>query len=183
MEPVPSGKKEKAMNNASEINEEKKEDGENSIDFKTYFDEKSNILFYYPKNWFVQESIWDRDTKAVIVNSPEGFFWMVASYPGGTDPDVTAREVLATMKGEYDKLEEMPARRTIGSRTLHGYEMDFFFLDLVNSAVVLAFEEKGRTWVIFQQSTDQLALTGEPFSGEDVFEAITYSFLNHLAGK
>lgn len=151
-----------------------------SDDYKEYFDEKENIRFRYPKNWFVQESIWDRKSKAVIVNSPEGYFWLLASYPSGTDPDSTASAVLDTMKGEYDKLENVPASRTVGGRTLRGYEMNFFYLDLVNTALVLGFEERDRTWVIFQQSTDRLALTGEPFATEDVFEAITHSFLRNL---
>lgn len=155
------------------------EEGKSS-DYKEYFDEKTSVRFFYPKNWFVQESVWDRDTRAVIVNSPEGYFWLVASYPFGTDPDSTAKSVLDMMKGEYSQLEDIPVHRTIDGRRFSGYEMNFYYLDLINSALVLGFEEGGRTWVIFQQCTDRLVLSGDRFSCEDVFEAITHTFLQNL---
>ena len=154
---------------------------ETEADFKEYNDEAGRFRFLYPKNWFVQESIWDTDVRAVIANSPEGYFWLLASYPAGTDPDTTAKSVLDTMKGEYDKLEDFPAKRMIAGRTLHGYEMNFYYLDFINSALVLGFQDQDRTWVIFQQGTDRLKLTGEPVSCEEVFEAITYSFLDSLS--
>lgn len=156
---------------------------EEKAEFKEYFDDKEKIRFAYPKNWFVQESLWASDAKSVVVNSPEGYFWLLTIFPKGTDPDEAAKEVLHTMKKEYDQLEDIPARRMIAGRHLTGYEMNFFYLDLVNTAVVLSFEENDRTYVIYWQNCDRLVLTGEPYDFEDIFEAITYTLLTHMDEK
>ena len=153
---------------------------EEKAEFKEYYDDKEEIRFAYPKNWFVQESHWAGDVKSVIINSPEGYFWLLAIFPKGTDPDEAAKEVLHTMKGEYDKLEDLPARRMIAGRRLTGYEMNFFYLDLVNTAVVLGFEENDRTFVIYWQNCDRLVISDEPYDFEDIFETITYTLLTHL---
>ncbi len=151
--------------------------------FKEYVDNNGRFRFSYPKNWFVQESIWGDDIRAVVTNSPEGYFWMVVSYPLQTDPDATARQVLETMRGEYNNLEEVPTKRTIAGRRLEGYEMNFYYLDFINSALVLFFQSEDRTWVIYHQGMDQLKLNNEPVSSEEVFLAITYSFLSSFDEK
>lgn len=152
-------------------------------DFKEYIDAGGRFRFSYPKNWFVQESIWDTDVRAVTVNSPEGYFWILASYPESIDLMATAKDVLDTMKGEYNKLEETPLRRRIAGYVLTGYEMNFYYLDLVNNSSVLAMKQNGRTWIIFHQGTDLLKLCGDKFSCEEVFDAISYSFLTSIREK
>ncbi len=152
-------------------------------DFKEYIDSADRYRFSYPKNWFVQEAIWDTDVRAVTANSPEGYFWILASYPESIDLLSTAKEVLDTMKGEYNHLEDTPLRRRIAGYVLTGFEMNFYFLDLVNNASVLALKANGRSWIIFHQGTDQLKLLGEKFSCEEVFDAITYSFLSSISER
>ena len=153
---------------------------EEKAEFKEYTDEKQGIRFAYPKNWFAQESLWASDVRSVIINSPEGYFWMIATFPGGTDPDEAAKEVLHSMRKEYNKLEDMPTRREIAGRVLTGYEMNFFFLDFVNSAVVLGFEENDKTYVIYWQNCELLVVTNDPYDFEDIFAAITHSLLTNM---
>ncbi len=149
-----------------------------SKDFAEY--ERDGIYFAYPHNWEVQNALLDGVADAVVVTSPEGSFWLLAVYPEGTDPDATAKQVLSTMTGEYRKLESTPTRKYIGQRRLEGYEINFFYLDLTSTALVLSFEAKEKTYVIYWQTCDRLALTDENLSQADVFEAITHSFLERL---
>lgn len=153
---------------------------EEEADFKEYLNEADKVRFAYPKNWFVQENCWSADAKAITVSSAEGYFWMVAIFPGGTDVDEASKEVLHSMRREYSNLEETPAYRIIADKFLTGYEMNFFYLDMVNSAVVLGTETETRTYVLYWQFCDILAITDEPYSFEDIVEAITYTFLKHL---
>ncbi|MBQ3333533.1 MAG: hypothetical protein IJG83_08950 [Thermoguttaceae bacterium] len=152
-------------------------------DFKEYIDGADRYRFSYPKNWFVQEAIWDTDVRAVTANSPEGYFWILASYPESIDLMSTAKSVLELMKGEYNHLEETPLERRIAGYVLSGFEMNFYYLDLVNNASVLALKKNGRSWIIFHQGTDMLKLLGEKFSCGDVFDAITYSFLTSISER
>ena len=153
---------------------------EEEAEFKEYINEEENVRFSYPKNWFVQESLWDRESKAISVNNSDGYFWMVAVFPGGTDPDESAKEVLHSLRREYSQLEDLPTHRMIGKHFLTGYEMNFFYLDLVSVAVVLSFETDERTYVIYWQYCDVLAVTDDPYDFEDIVEAITYTFLQNV---
>ncbi|MBQ3388032.1 MAG: hypothetical protein IJG60_02340 [Thermoguttaceae bacterium] len=153
---------------------------EEEADFKEYVSEADGIRFAYPKNWFTQEAPWSSDSKAVTVNDPNGYFWMIAVFPAGSDPDAAAKEVLHSLRREYSQLEDLPTHRIIADQFLTGYEMNFFYLDLVNTAVVLSLETEERTYVIFWQYCDILAVTDDENDFEDVVEAMTHTFLKNL---
>ena len=115
-----------------------------------------------------------------MVTSPEESYWLLALYPPGTDSDEAAKNFLGIMTGEYEKLENSPIKKYFGERVLAGYEMNFFYLDLTSTALVLGFEEEERTYIVFWQTCDRLAISQEEFSCSDVFEAMTSSFLKNL---
>ncbi|MBR6481573.1 MAG: hypothetical protein IKT12_07705 [Thermoguttaceae bacterium] len=153
---------------------------EEEAEFKEYVSNDGAVRFAYPKNWFVQEAPWTSDSKAITVNNPDGYFWMISIFPAGTDPDAAAKEVLHSMRREYSQLEDTPAHRIIADHFLTGYEMNFFYLDLVNTAIVLSLETESRSYVIYWQYCDILAVTQEEYGFEDIAEAMTYTFLKNL---
>lgn len=154
---------------------------EEEAEFKEYISEDDAVRFAYPKNWFVQEAPWTSDSKAITVNNPDGYFWMISVFPAGTDPDAAAKEVLHSMRREYNQLEDTPTHRIVADHFLTGYEMNFFYLDLVNTAVVLSLETEERSYVIYWQYCDVLAVTDEEYDFEDIAEAMTYTFLKNLS--
>ena len=153
---------------------------EEEAEFKEYVSEGDAVRFAYPKNWFVQEAPWTSDSKAITVNNPDGYFWMISIFPAGTDPDAAAKEVLHSMRREYNQLEDTPTHRIIADHFLTGYEMNFFYLDLVNTAIVLSLETEERSYVIYWQYCDVLAVTDDEYDFEDIAEAMTYTFLKNL---
>lgn len=144
--------------------------------------EKYGFSFLYPENWILEEYEMDTDEGSVTLNSPSGAFWVLMVRPFGYNPDTLAEDALKTMQKEYKDMEYSRISRKIGDHTLFGYEMNFYFLDLTNTAVVLTFAEETRTFAFFWQCGDQMVITSdpEPFSHEQVFEAITTSFLQNL---
>jgi len=87
-----------------------------------------------------------------------------------------AKTALEAIRTEYDRVDHSPVERVIGKYKLTGYEINFFFLDLINTALILSFHAGGRTFGIYWQSDDrQLDIC------EDVFEAITYTLLDRLS--
>ncbi len=152
-----------------------------SKDFKEYDD--LGVKFIYPSNWFAQTETWDKGTHGITIDSPEGSFWSLAIYPKDVDLDEAAKKILGTLRAEYDELDEAPVKKYVADRILTGYEINFFYLDLTSTAVVLKFEDERRGYVVFWQTCDRLALTGENLSRSDVFDAMTHTLVSNLTGQ
>ncbi|MCL2304557.1 MAG: hypothetical protein FWC43_04370 [Planctomycetaceae bacterium] len=145
--------------------------------------DKHGYSFVYPENWQLDESEMEEGAGSVSLSAPGGEFWVLTVRPAGFDPTKLADDALETMVKEYRDIEYSAISRDIAGYTLTGYEMNFFFLDLTSTAMVLTYSDENRTFAIFWQCGDVLALTPEPesFSYEDVFEAMTTSLLRNLS--
>lgn len=141
------------------------------------------VQFIYPRNWFVRTETLDKGTYTITVDSPEGSFWALAIMPKGEDLDNAAREIVKSMKAEYDELEETEVKRYVADMTLTGYEIDFFYLDLSSTAVALKFEDERRGYVIYWQTCERLSLNDEGNSRVDIFNAMTHTLISNLTGQ
>jgi len=136
----------------------------------------NGICFAYPENWHLQENEMDDGELIVHLSSSGGAFWMVTVSPVQTSPANLAIKALDALLSEYDRVDHTPVERTIGKYKLVGYEMDFIYFDLVNTALILSFSTHDRTFAIYWQSDDQ-----QLDICEDVFEAITFTLLDRLS--
>lgn len=152
-----------------------------SKDYKEYDD--LGVRFIYPSNWFVQTETWDKGSYGITVDSPEGSFWSLAIYPKGVDLDAAAKQILGTLDAEYEEMDQAEVKRYVADRVLTGYEVNFFYLDLTSTALVLKFEDENRGYVVYWQTCDRLALTGENLSRSDVFDAMTHTLVSNLTGQ
>ena len=152
-----------------------------TANFQTY--DELGVQFVYPNNWTAQTQTVDRGTYTVSVDSPEGSFWTLSIYPKGVDLDSAAKEILSTLKVEYQEVEEREVRRYVADRELSGYEINFYYLDMVCEVRALKFEDDERGYVIFWQTCDRLAITNESFSQVDVFNVMTHSLITHITGQ
>ena len=81
------------------------------------------------------------------------------------------------MEDEYKELETEPVRQTIAEQKMIGYEISFYYLDLINTASILCFRGTGASYAVFWQAEDRdLKLI------QDVFLAITTSLVGNLLG-
>ncbi|MGN0910140.1 MAG: hypothetical protein ACI4NV_01825 [Thermoguttaceae bacterium] len=149
--------------------------------FKEYDD--LGVRFIYPNNWTVETQTWDKGTYGITADSPDGSFWALAIYPKGVDLDEAAKKILNDLHAEYDEMETEEIERYVADNVLSGYEINFFYLDLTSTAQALKFEDEERGYVIFWQTCDRLALTGEEMSRVDVFEAMTHTLVSNLTGQ
>ena len=135
------------------------------------------VTFQYPENWTLDEEDMIAGRESVTVRSPSGGFWSVALDTGDCDPAELARVAVEAMKEEYEvELEE--ARETVGGRELIGYDLSFFYLDLINTASVRSFHTKGATFTVFYQAEDR-----EFNQIGRVFEAMTVSLIQGVKGR
>lgn len=136
---------------------------------------KNGVHFLYPENWHLDDILLEEGNFAVELNSPDGAFWML-TVSETQSPEELAESARNALMAEYRDLESVPTTKMIAGRTLNGFDMDFMCFDLVNTAMILAFADKDRTYAIFWQADDQLLSQ----SREDVFNAITFSLLERL---
>ncbi len=150
-------------------------------DYNEYDD--LGVRFVYPRNWFINTETLDKGTYTITVDSPEGSFWSLAIFPKSVDLDQAAKEIVKSMKAEYDELEETEVKQYVADTILTGYEIDFFYLDLSSTAVALKFEDERRGYVIYWQTCERMSLSNDTLSRVDIFDAITHTLVSNLTGQ
>jgi hypothetical protein len=139
---------------------------------------QNDIFILYPENWVLEESEIETASGSIQLTNNDGAFWLLKKYPVGANLDQIAQEVAEVMQEEYEDIEIDRFERILFDKTIIGFEMTFFYLDLMNLATVLCFEQNGLTYAVFWQTGNQLIIrNSETVPVEKVLEAITYSLL------
>ena len=133
------------------------------------------ISFQYPDNWQLDEEEMRAGQSAVTVFSPGGAFWSVAVHPASANPARMAQAALDAMRKEYEDLEAEPVSETIAGHELIGFDLNFFYLDLTNTAGIRSLRVDGATYTIFFQAEDR-----EYREIERVFAAMTLTLLRSI---
>jgi len=136
------------------------------------------ITFQYPDNWQLDEEELRAGQSAVTVFSPGGAFWSVAVHTALAAPARMAQAALDAMRKEYEDLEAEPVNETIAGHELVGFDLNFFYLDLTNTAGIRSLRADGTTYTIFFQAEDR-----EYSEIGRVFEAMTVSLLRSIGEK
>ena len=134
--------------------------------------EKLGVRFQYPENWTVETEEDAAGRQTISVYSPGGAFWTVVLQPAGTDPVELARVTLATMQQEYEELDSESVREKFGQIELFGFDVNFYCLDLTNTAWIRAAQTDSATYLILCQAEDREFGEVAP-----VFRAMTASLL------
>jgi hypothetical protein len=137
------------------------------------------INFSYPEHWTLEEDHMETAEGSLVLSHDEsGAFWTLQKYPAGTNPEVVIWEAVATMQSEYADIECDRFEKKIAGKSVIGFEMTFFFLDMMNVAMVICFEQSGQIISVFwQTSNQQIVVDGKKVSPEKTMESITRSLL------
>jgi hypothetical protein len=139
---------------------------------------KYGISFQYPENWTLDEEEMEdlpEEHHAVTVYSPGGAFWSVTVHPQHADPKKLTRAAAKAMREEYEGVEVEDAVETYLDRDLAGYNFNFIYLDLTNTAQIRGLRSGSATYTIFCQAEDR-----EFESIQKVFQAMTVSLLRGM---
>ena len=137
--------------------------------------DKLGIRFQYPENWTIDEKEALEGNNSVSVYSPDGAFWSIVFHGGGVSPKELAAQALKVMKKEYEQLDAEIVQETVAGHDLTGYDLNFYCLDLTNTALIRAFSTPSTAYLILCQADDR-----EFDDVEGVFRAITASCLAGL---
>ena len=97
---------------------------------------KLGIRFQYPDNWTLDEQEALEGNRSVTVLSPGGGFWSVALHPSSADLPPLIEAAVTAMREVYPQLDCEAVEDSIGGRPMSGYDMNFYCLDLTNTACV-----------------------------------------------
>ena len=134
------------------------------------------LAFDYPDNWSVDTDDGADRYAAVTVCTPEGGFWSVSGHAPGGAATTLAQAVVRQMRKEYQDLDSEPARDDVAGRSLEGFDLNFYCLDLTNTAQVRTLETPTAIYLLLAQAEDREWERVAP-----VFAAITASFVAGLA--
>ncbi len=133
------------------------------------------LAFDYPDNWSVDIGDSAGRRAAVTVQSPEGGFWSLSGHAPGGDAGELALAVLSQMREEYRDLDSEAAEDVVAGHRLAGFDMNFYCLDLTNTAQVRTVETPDAVYLLFCQAEDREWDRVAP-----VFAAMTASFVSKL---
>jgi hypothetical protein len=122
------------------------------MEMMTY--EDHGIRFEYPYEW-VLEVTDDGPLTTIDLQHPDGVaFLLVSADLSCPDSGDVADSVLETMREEYPELDADPTEEVVDDRFVSGYDVQFFALDLPNTARIRCFRTLIRTILVFGQWTD-----------------------------
>ncbi len=138
--------------------------------------DKFGMRFQYPENWTLETDNTDPGRQTVSVYSPGGAFWTVMLHPQDADPLELARTALGAMQNEYDELDSEAAQQEIAGLALVGFDLNFYCLDLTNTAWIRAGLLENVVLLVICQAEDREFEELAP-----VFQAMMASLIASLA--
>jgi len=130
------------------------------------------VEFLYPENWEIVDEQLDELPHRVSVQSPGGGYWELQVYPSRIALDQLNDEVLRAMRQEYADLESELVTDDMCGTPAAGYDLSFFYLDLLVTSKIRSFDVGDRTYLLICQAESR-----EFDRQQLVFEAITTSLL------
>jgi hypothetical protein len=134
---------------------------------------KLGLSFHYPENWSLDEGEALEGNQSVAVYSPGGSFWSVSIHPSDTRPRDLVKAAVKALRETYDELDAEEVEDSMSGRRLVGADVNFYCLDLTNTAVIRSFEAPHCVCLVLSQADDR-----EFATIENVFKAMTLSLLD-----
>jgi len=139
-----------------------------------HFD-RFGLAFDHPDNWAVDTEDSEGRYATATVYSPRGGFWSVSGHAPGGDPLHLAAAVVEEMRQEYQELDVEPVEDELAGQRLPGFDLNFYCLDLTNTAQVRTLSTPDAIYLMICQAEDREWEAVAP-----VFAAITTSFVQGL---
>jgi hypothetical protein len=134
--------------------------------------EQFGLSFQYPDNWMLEADDLLQGEASVSVYSPGGGFWSVTVHDPSQDPQDLIDAVVETMRNMYDELDAEESTETIDGRHVPTCEMNFYYLDLTNTATVRVIPSARANYLVLCQAEDR-----EFAELQNVFAAMTISLV------
>ena len=138
--------------------------------------QKFGVRLLYPENWSITDEEDEGWPRSVTLQSRDTGFWSLHVYPPGQELKPVVKELIEAIQAEFDDIEVLPAKETIGETPTTGVDLAFFYLDLLVEAKIRCLRTPSATLVWFYQAESREFEAMEP-----VFQAIAVSMLREQA--
>ncbi len=132
---------------------------------------RHGVQFRFPSDWTLTEQS-DDDETTISLQSEGTSFWTLMLFKSRPDPEVVLDTVVAAFEVDYDDVDVISTIDNLSGLPSLGRDLDFVCYDLVNSAIVRAFQTSEQTVMVLYQGTDH-----ELETTRDQMKAITASLL------
>lgn len=127
------------------------------------------LSFDYPSSWeLTEESTGDQRT--ITLQTAGASFWTLTVFDDRPDPDQIVASVLQAFRDDYEELDLYEVQASIQGQPAAAVDLDFVYLDLVNSVAIRAFETAAASVLVMYQGIDR-----EIEELRDRFNAVTES--------
>jgi hypothetical protein len=110
---------------------------------------------FYPDNWHLREETIDNETAGFTIESPDAAFFSLLRYPWTCAPRAVLEEALPAMQSEYEQLESSDFDPQIDIDDSRGLEVNFYCLDFLVTAQLIAFTVRPYTYLVQTQAEDR----------------------------
>lgn len=115
---------------------------------------KHGISLAYPERWELSEQL-EPGQVTISLISPQTSFLTICLFQDRPDPEEVAEAALQAFREEYTELDIYPVKAKVGRRPAVAWDLEFFCLELTNSARIRAFRAPEFTCLLLFQGTDQ----------------------------
>lgn len=127
--------------------------------FKVY--QQHGIRFEYPTDWEVSEQVQGEEL-LITINSPGTSFWTVGLFGDRPGPAAVIESAMQAFEDDYPQLDAYPVEQQFRGQPLVGMDLEFFCLELLNTAQLRAFDARDFTVLSLAQADDTEWDTSEP---------------------
>jgi hypothetical protein len=131
--------------------------------------EGNGVRFRYPIDWTVGEQSQGQES-TITVESGETAFWSITVFRDAPELERIVESAVDAFREEYDDLDVYPVDARVCSTDAVARNLEFFCLELTNSAFLRAFHTDRVTALVLYQATDH-----ELPDCRETLEAITAS--------
>tara|TARA_R110002072_G_scaffold303141_1_gene495734 strand:- start:55385 stop:55960 length:576 start_codon:yes stop_codon:yes gene_type:complete len=137
--------------------------------------EEHGIRFEYPDNWELSHEHHDEDF-SVTIESEGTAFWMLSVLQGRPVAEDVIEAALESFRMEYEPVDVYESQDSICLLPTVAKDVDFYELEMVNHARLLACETDSTTIFVLLQMSDTERAGAEP-----LLKAITESLMCELS--
>lgn len=130
---------------------------------------QQGLCFRYPRQWELTEEAHGAQ-RTITLQTAGASFWSLTIFDDRLEPDEILDSILQAFQEDYEDVDVYPVQATVLAQPASAVDLDFVYLDLVNSVAIRAFQSDERSAVVMFQGTD-VELEGL----RDQFEAVTAS--------
>ena len=100
---------------------------------------RDGLSFRFQSGWELSEDEADLQ-RTITLQTTGASFWTLTVFADRPDPDRILASVLEAFREDYEDLDVYPVTATVLGQPAAGVDLDFVYLDLVNSVVIRAFQ-------------------------------------------